>query len=197
MAENKKSFLLYSDVHHTVKKLTDEQAGKLFKHILSYVNDENPCLTDLLLEIAFEPIKQSLKRDLRKYEIIREKRSQAGKASADKRQQVLTSVEQKEQVLTNPTVNDNVNVIVSDNDSVKEKRRKKKPFTPPSLSEVEIYFSENGYNKEVGIKAWMGYDAANWFDSKGNPILNWKQKMINVWFKDENKINGNKPKFVF
>ena len=73
MAENKKSFLLYTDVHHTVKKLTDEQAGKLFKHILSYVNDENPEINDLIIEIAFEPIKQSLKRDLEKYQAIIER----------------------------------------------------------------------------------------------------------------------------
>jgi len=73
MAENKKSFLLYTDVHHTVKKLTDEQAGKLFKHILSYVNDENPEINDFIIEIAFEPIKQSLKRDLEKYKAIIER----------------------------------------------------------------------------------------------------------------------------
>lgn len=70
MAENKRSFLLYTDVHFTVKKLTDEQSGKLFKHILAYVNDENPIINDLILEIAFEPIKQSLKRDLKRYEAI-------------------------------------------------------------------------------------------------------------------------------
>ena len=70
MAENKRSFLLYTDVHYTLKKLTNEQAGKLFKIILSYVNDENPIVEDLMLEIAFEPIKQSLKRDLEKYESI-------------------------------------------------------------------------------------------------------------------------------
>jgi hypothetical protein len=36
MAEEKKGFILYTDVLHTVEKLTDEQAGKLFKHILKY-----------------------------------------------------------------------------------------------------------------------------------------------------------------
>jgi hypothetical protein len=65
--------------------------------------------------------------------------------------------------------------------------RKRKPFKKPLLNEVEIYFEENGYKKEIGKKAWMGYTEADWFDSKGKPILNWKQKMINVWFKDENK----------
>lgn len=70
MAKDKHSFILYSDIHFTLKKLTDEQSGKLFKHILAYVNDENPVMDDLLLEVAFEPIKQALKRDLKRYEAI-------------------------------------------------------------------------------------------------------------------------------
>src|SRR5689334_14437163 len=68
MAENKKSFLLYCDYIHMVEKLPDEKAGQLFKHILNYVNDNNPKSEDILIEIAFEPIKQQLKRDLKKYE---------------------------------------------------------------------------------------------------------------------------------
>ena len=90
-------------------------------------------LKNPLIEIAFEPIKQSLKRDLRKYEEIREKRREAGKASADKRQQVLTSVEHNEQVLTSATVNDNVNVndnvIVSDREREFENFRSAYPGT--------------------------------------------------------------------
>ena len=73
MAKDKKGFILYCDIIHTVEKLTDEQAGKLFKHILKYVNDQEPIPEDIITEIAFEPIKQSLKRDLQKYEGIRVK----------------------------------------------------------------------------------------------------------------------------
>ena len=79
MANDKKSFLLYTDIYFTVKKLTDEQAGILFKHILSYVNDENPVINNVIIDLVFEPIKQSLKRDLRRYEKIIEKRSNAGR----------------------------------------------------------------------------------------------------------------------
>lgn len=68
MAENKKSFILYCDLIHTVKKLPDDKAGLLFKHLLSYVNDENPITDDLLIEVAFEPIKRQLKRDLDNWE---------------------------------------------------------------------------------------------------------------------------------
>jgi len=85
MADNKKSFLLYCDLIHTVQKLSDEQAGKLFKHVLEYVNDLNPETKDLLTEVCFEPIKQNLKRDLRKYEQIRKKKSEAGKKGMAKR----------------------------------------------------------------------------------------------------------------
>ena len=70
MAENKKSFLLYSDIIHTVKKLSNEQAGELFKHVLSYVNNETPVTDNIIIELVFEPIRQSLKRDLLKYENI-------------------------------------------------------------------------------------------------------------------------------
>ena len=78
MAEGKNSFILYTDLHHTVKHLSTEQAGELFKIILSYVNDENPEVENPLLKIAFEPIKQQLKRDLKKYSVKIDKKSRAG-----------------------------------------------------------------------------------------------------------------------
>lgn len=79
MAKEKNSFLLYCDIIHTVEKLDDVQAGKLFKHLLKYVNDQKPTPENALVEIAFEPIKQSLKRDLIKYETIRERNSENAK----------------------------------------------------------------------------------------------------------------------
>jgi len=82
MAKDKKSFLLYVDLIHTVEKLTDEQAGKLFKHVLRYVNDKNP-ESDQFTEVIFEPIKQTLKRDLEKYEGIRQRNSENAKKRWD------------------------------------------------------------------------------------------------------------------
>lgn len=76
MATDKKSFILYADLIHTVNKIPDETAGKLLKHILAYVNDLNPETDDLLVEIAFEPIKQAMKRDLRKWETEIDRKSQ-------------------------------------------------------------------------------------------------------------------------
>lgn len=72
MAEGKQSFILYCDIIHTVKMLDDAMAGKLLKHILKFVNDENPEIDDPMIKIVFEPIKQALKRDLKKWETISE-----------------------------------------------------------------------------------------------------------------------------
>ena len=85
MASGKNSFLLYIDLIHTVRKMSDEKAGQLFKTILEYVNDENPVIDDLLIEIAFEPIKQSLKRDLKKWEGELENKSIGGRVGNLKR----------------------------------------------------------------------------------------------------------------
>ena len=140
MAENKKSFILYCDLMHTVEGLDDSEAGQLLKHILRYVNDQNPCAESRLVSIAFEPIKQQLKRDLKKYEHIREQKVKAGLASANKRQQVSTGVESVEQNPTKPTVN--VNDTVSDSVIVNEKKKKKVRVvaikTPPSTTEYSL-----------------------------------------------------------
>jgi len=79
MAYGKKSFVLYCDLIHTVKKLPKETRGDLFLLILQYVNDENPVVEDnLLLEVSFEPIKQQLKRDLKEWEGEKLDRSASG-----------------------------------------------------------------------------------------------------------------------
>ena len=94
--ENKKSFILYSDIINIVEKLSDEIAGKLFKLILDYVNDKNPKTDDLLLQIAFEPIKQALKRDLIKWKNTSAIRSTIGKLGGIKSGKKRSKTKQNE-----------------------------------------------------------------------------------------------------
>ena len=162
MAENKTSFVLYSDQRTLIELLSNEQAGALFKHIFAYVNDENPICIDQLITIAFEPIKQQFKRDLVKWEATKEGRSAAGKASAEARrllklQQTSTNVNNVQQTSTNPTVNDNVNVNVNVNDikEILSVRKLKfaeslKPFldiySKDMLNDFYLYWTEHGDN---------------------------------------------------
>jgi len=127
MAQGKKSFILYLDQRGIFDKLTDEQAGRLIKHIYAYCADENPeC--DFVTDLAFESIKQALKRDLKKFESIKEKRRKAGRKSAEKRAEQKstnsTHVKSVEQTSTNPTVNDNDNVNVNVNVNVNDSLNK-------------------------------------------------------------------------
>jgi hypothetical protein len=83
--KGKKSVLLHCDIIHTIEKLDDENAGLLFKHYLRYVNDQEPEAPNLLVEIAFEGIKQTLKRDLKSWEKTTELRSRSGQIGNLKR----------------------------------------------------------------------------------------------------------------
>ena len=123
MAEGKKSFVLYADLLDNIEHLTNEEKGILFNHLLEYVNDKNPILEDRLLVTAWKPIEKQLKRDLKKFEEVKTKRSEAGKRSAELRalktneqtSTKSTSVESVKQTSTNSTDNDKCNMI-HDND---------------------------------------------------------------------------------
>jgi hypothetical protein len=69
-----------------------------------------------------------------------------------------------------------------------EKNAGLKRFTPPTVEDLIKYFAENGYTESSARKAYSFYSTANWHDSNGKKVKSWKQKMLTVWFKDENKI---------
>lgn len=142
MAKDKKGFILYADLLETVKELSNKDAGELFKHILEYVNDLEPKTTNSVVKLVSIPIKLQLKRDLKHWESVREKRSDAGKASAEKRKQMSTSVKSVQQTSTNSTVIDTVNVTV--NDKVKDMYRE---FAHLSISNEEFDKLEVKYEK--------------------------------------------------
>ena len=97
-----------------------------------------------------------------------------------------TSKGQDKDTLKDSTINPNPNP-----NPKKENKKKytKKNFVPPTLEEVRNYFKEKGYSVYAADKAFEYYSIANWHDSKGNKVKNWKQKMMVVWFKDENKVS--------
>lgn len=101
MAENKKSFVLYCDLLKSIDHLTYEEKGILFTHLLEYVNDKNPVLTDRLILTAWKPIELQLKRDLQEWEVIKEDRSQSG---------VLGNLKRWHSDLYNKVLNNEINV---------------------------------------------------------------------------------------
>ena len=124
MAENKKSFVAYCDWQETFEELSNEEAGKLVKHLFNYVNDKNPETSDKLTKMCFIPIKQSLKRDLKKYEKYVEKQSVNGKKGGRPKNPTLSQITQP--FIEKPKKADSVSVIVSVNDNVINKQKEKR-----------------------------------------------------------------------
>ena len=167
MATDKKSFLLYCDLIHTVEQLTDEQAGDLFKHILRYVNDQQPQTENVITRIAFEPIKQSLKRDLQKYEDIRKR----NKDNARKRWDATASDR-----IPNDTKNaDSVSVSVSGSVTVKKEI---KGFVKPTIEQLKEYMREQGMNDIA--ENWLNHYEANGWKVGKNPMKDWKAS-VRTW----------------
>lgn len=141
MANGKNNILVYRDWMHSFEKLTDDEAGQLIKHFFRYVNDLNPEPPNRIIEICFEPIKQTLKRDLKKWEAELVFKSKAGLASAEKRkqnQQVLTGVESVEQTPTHSTDRDSVSVNGSD--TVNDKKIDRVAANAAALAERKKVF---------------------------------------------------------
>jgi hypothetical protein len=177
MAKDKKSFLLYADLIHTIEKLNDEQAGKLFKHVLRYVNDQHP-ESDQFTEVVFEPIKQTLKRDLEKYEGIRQRNSENAKKRWD-----ATACDR---IPNMPALTKN-----ADNDSVNDNDIK----TIPSLEVFMAYALEkmpDVLHEAVRMKyeSWVVNDWSINRKGKMSKIVNWKMSLANTLTylpKDESK----------
>lgn len=142
----KKSFLLYCDLKHTIDKLPDETAGRLLKLILDYANGDFNEPTDLLLQVVFEPIKQSLIRDLEKYDakVVRNKEngSKGGRPSKENNPQKPTGLNNNP-LKAKKADNDSDSDSVSDNGNEREIVKVKNNKEPKSISDfVKLIESE-------------------------------------------------------
>jgi len=148
MAENKKSVLLYCDIIHTIEKMDNETAGAFFKHYLRYINDQNPTTKNLIIDIAFESVKQNLKRDLKKWEQRAEKSRANGKLGGrpplEKKPKKPSGLKNN---LTEPRKPDTVTVTVTD--TVKDIYKRKQVFRT-SISKF-IKDNPNKYPKQLYI----------------------------------------------
>ena len=181
----KKSFILYYDQSEMINELSNDEAGKLLKHL--YADDPPVNVNDRVIRLIYKSIMSTINRDRVKYNEVCEK----NRINVNKRwHKKDTTVYDRIRPDTKHTDSD------SDSDSDKDtpptppkpkKKKTKKKFVSPSKGEVIKYFQEKGYSKQAGGKAFDYYHEAGWKDARGNKVNNWKQKMISVWFKPENE----------
>lgn len=197
MANGKKSFVLYCDIIHTVRKMPKDKAGDLFMTILKYVNDENPEIDDMVIDLVFEPIKQQLKRDLKKWEGYIEKQrlnGQKGGRPSKKDESQKTQAFSENPV--QPKKADNVNVSVNVNErehtapahDIKNSNLFRKPNIPTKQQVLEAIVNSGG-NKEMAKSFYEKHDSTGWFIN-GSPIVNYvslASRFVQNWKNNEEK----------
>ena len=165
----KKSFLLYCDLKHTIDKLPDETAGKLLKLILDYANGDFNEPTDLLLQVVFEPIKQSLIRDLEKYDakVVRNKEngSKGGRPSKENNPQKPTGLNNNP-LKAKKADSDSDSDSESDNGNEREIVKVKNNKEPKSISD---------FVKLIESEKYLGTD-----ENLNKTFINFIQMRINI-----------------
>jgi hypothetical protein len=208
MAEGKRTFLMRADEINIFNRLSDDEAGRLIKHIFAYVNDKDPEATDRVTELTFEPIKQRLKAELKTWLNSCDKKRTNGQIGNLKRYNpdlyelyaageidLSTSLERAE---SRKCENFVAKLADKDKDKDKDKEVIGASKSPPELGEVIDYFRVNGYSVSSAKLAFDYYEASKgptgrvWKDSKGQTVKNWKQKMRGVWFRPEHEQKAPK-----
>ena len=164
--QGKKSFVLYTDQREVFDELSDEDAGKLIKHIFSYVNDEDPIMEDKLVKVAFLPIKTQLKRDLKIWDEKKSQRSEAGKkgglAKASNARNDLAKPSNARNGIANLAVNVNVNDNVNDInketlislDELEVEMAKEKPMHRPFFTRMQEIYNLDEKKLKEAFKNW-------------------------------------------
>jgi len=176
------STIFYRSFYEAIKELPAINQAEVYNAIFEYSLNFNEIPLTGLSKTIFTLIKPQIDANIKRYK--------SGIEPKVKRNISETEAKDKQNVSeTEANVNDNVNVNENNN---KNNIGKRKSFTPPLLENVKLYFIENGYSEQSAEKAFNYYAINDWKDSNNNAVKNWKQKMISVWFKDENKVQAKK-----
>lgn len=202
MATGKKKVIVYADWKSTFELLSDDEAGKLIKHFFRYVNDEDPEPPERLIEILFEPIKVTLKRDLEKWEIrsgnAKANGLKGGRPKSENNPTEPSGLLIDEKKPVSVSVSDSVSVSVIKNNSlsinidkecVKEKTASRK-FVKPTRSEIQDFINLNSF--VVNADYFINHYESNGWKVGKNSMKDWKATLRN-WNTREKENQKSKP----
>jgi hypothetical protein len=177
MAENKNKIIVYRDWLSTFDSLSDEEAGKLIKHFFKYINDLNPAIPDRLTGLLFEPLKQTLKRDLKKYEAICLKnKDNANMRWNENNANICERIEADAKHADSDSDSDSDSDNDKDKDKKKEKKTKYADFVSMPPDDYDKLILEHGAkNTKIFIEILNNYKGSTGKKYKSDylTILNW------------------------
>lgn len=192
----RQGFVLYHSLRKPLEMLDDAQRGKLFLAILDYSEHGLlPDFNDAVIDMAFAFIRDKLDRDADAYKDMCEKRAIAGSKGGKQR-----AANQANATFANQDQANQANASKSSQPEPEPKpepkpkpdpepepernKKKRERFVPPTLDEVRAYCRQR--NSSVDPVQFYDYFTADpsraWIDAKGQPVLNWKQKIV-TWEK--------------
>ena len=188
MAEGKKKIIFYTNWCDTFKKLSDEEAGRLIKHFCEYVTDQDPEPPDRITDLLFDPIKDTLKRDLEKWKerqnvnkINGSKGGRPRKAKESEGNQKKPNglnQNQKKGVTDTVIVIDTVKDTVIDNDILLEKETKAFNFKQELI--------DYGFDKDL-VSDWLKVRSKK-KATNSKTALNGFIKQVEKTGKDKNEV---------
>ena len=204
MAENKKSFIIYTSWKSWLDGLNLEQKGKWLDWMLSYTNDDNPQFPrDQAVMIACMMAQDTLKRDLKKYE-AKVKRIKSARNQNPNNNKELLENNNRTEISTKSVrnqydivgVNDNVNVNVNVNDNVLSKDNEL------NNRDINISCSKEEKNESIFESFWKVYPrkvgkekCRNWFKSH-KPKEDLVQKMIEAVEEQKKSKQWSDPQYI-
>lgn len=167
----RKFLCVYYDQEEAWTQLGDGEAGRLLKALIAYAKrGEEPALTGAERSAwAFLKVQVDANND--SYDAKISKCREAGKASAAKRQQTSTYVNERQRTSTNKNNNKNKN---KNNNDIESKER----FAPPTLEEVRAYCQER--MNTVDPERFVDYYTSNGWKVGKNPMKDWKAA-VRTW----------------
>lgn len=206
MAENKKSFIIYTSWKRWLDGLNLEQKGKWLDWMLSYTNDENPQFpSDQAVMIACMMAQDTLKRDLKKYEAKVERIKSARNQNPNNNKELLENNNQTDISMKSVrnqydiggvNVNDNVNVNVNVNDNVLSKDNEL------NNRDINISCAKEEKNESIFESFWKVYPrkigkekCRNWFKSH-KPKEDLVQQMIEAVEQQKKSKQWSDPQYI-
>jgi len=222
MAEGKNKIIIYRDWISIFNTLEPDEAGRLIQHLFAYVNDQNPEPPDRLTALLFEPIKNQLKRDLKKWEEVQERNATNGKLGGRPKKENPEEPKETQnnpvgfsETQNNPEKGDTViidtvivDTVITDNDILLKKETKKISkkksidFSIPLEKRREMFYEslfdfELDYGKKM-VQDFFLYWAEKTMDGKSMRFeiqKTWEPKMrLERWKRNNfNSLNDGKP----
>lgn len=184
--------------------LNDAEFGRLVRSLLVYSREGTPIA--LCGNERFYAVRVMTREDRYQESYIKtqEERSNAGKAGANARwgnknanacDRMETHTNACDGMLDDgKNGNTKTETKTETETETKKKSKARARFIPPTLEEVRAYCRER--NSPVDPEQFYEYFTADperqWIDSKGQPVLNWKQKLV-TWekFQGGSQRKGN------